>query len=221
LKEPGNFEIDLLISNNKDKLMHIICSDLEGVFVPEIWINVAQKTGIRELSLTTRDISDYDVLMKKRLAILAEHKLKLADIQAVIRKIDPLDGALAFLNWIRTNYPIIIVSDTFVEFATPLMEKLGWPTLFCNSLVIAPDGSVAGYTLRQKDGKRHVVKALQGLNYQVTAFGDSYNDISMLKAADASFLFRPPANVTREFPEIRSTEDYHQLKEWIIAATNA
>lgn len=201
--------------------MHIICSDLEGVFVPEIWINVAQKTGIQELSLTTRDISDYDVLMKKRLAILAEHGLKLADIQAVIQKIDPLEGALEFLNWIRTNYQIIIVSDTFVEFASPLMEKLSRPTLFCNSLVIAPDGSVAGYTLRQKDGKRHVVQALKSLNYQVTAFGDSYNDISMLKTADASFLFRPPANVKAEFPEIRSTEDYIQLKDWIITATNA
>ncbi len=199
--------------------MYIICSDLEGVFVPEIWINVAQKTGIEELKLTTRDISDYDVLMKRRLSILDEHKLKLDDIQAVIKKIDPLDGAVEFLNWVRENYPIIIVSDTFVEFASPLMEKLGRPTLFCNSLIVDPDGSISGYTLRQKDGKKKVVQALKGLSYQVLAFGDSYNDITMLKEADASFLFRPPANVIEEFPEIQSTEDYRQLKEWIKDAT--
>jgi len=198
--------------------MHIICSDLEGVFVPEIWINVAKHTGIESLKLTTRDISDYDVLMKKRLAILKEHKLTLHDIQAVIQKIDPLEGAAAFLDWLRSEHQLIIVSDTFVEFAGPLMEKLGRPTLFCNSLVVAPDGSVTDYRLRQKDGKRKTVEALHSLNYQVVAFGDSYNDISMLKSADASFLFRPPANVVKEFPEIRSTDDYNQLKEWIIDA---
>jgi phosphoserine/homoserine phosphotransferase len=200
--------------------MYIICSDLEGVFVPEIWINVAQKTGIEELRLTTRDISDYNVLMKKRLGILAQHNLKLGDIQAVIRKIDPLDGAKEFLNWLRATYQIIIVSDTFVEFADPLMEKLGRPTLFCNSLVVEPDGTISGYTLRQEDGKRKVVRALQSLSYQVVAFGDSYNDVTMLKEADASFLFRPPANVVAEFPEIQPTEDYNQLKEWIMAATS-
>ena len=200
--------------------MYIICSDLEGVFVPEIWINVAQKTGIEELRLTTRDISDYNVLMKKRLGILAQHNLKLRDIQAVIRKIDPLDGAKEFLNWLRATYQIIIVSDTFVEFADPLMEKLGRPTLFCNSLVVEPDGTISGYTLRQEDGKRKVVRALQSLSYQVVAFGDSYNDVTMLKEADASFLFRPPANVVAEFPEIQPTEDYNQLKEWIMAATS-
>ena len=200
--------------------MYIICSDLEGVFVPEIWINVAQKTGIEELRLTTRDISDYNVLMKKRLGILAQHNLKLRDIQAVIRKIDPLDGAKEFLNWLRATYQIIIVSDTFVEFADPLMEKLGRPTLFCNSLVVEPDGTISGYTLRQEDGKRKVVRALQSLSYQVVAFGDSYNDVTMLMEADASFLFRPPANVVAEFPEIQPTEDYNQLKEWIMAATS-
>jgi len=199
--------------------MYIICSDLEGVFVPEIWINVAKKTGIEELKLTTRDISDYDVLMKKRLAILDEYKLKLSDIQAVIKKITPLDGAVEFLNWIRENYQVIIVSDTFVEFASPLMEKLGRPTLLCHSLIVAPDGSISGYTLRQKDGKRKVVQALKSLSYQVLAFGDSYNDVNMLKEADASFLFRPPANVVEEFPDIQPTNDYNQLKEWIIDAT--
>ena len=198
--------------------MQILCSDLEGVFVPEIWINVAKKTGIEELKLTTRDISDYDVLMKKRLSILNENGLKLSDIQAVIKKIDPLDGAVEFLDWTRTNYQIIIVSDTFVEFADPLMEKLGRPTLFCNSLIVDPDRSITGYTLRQPDGKRKVVEALKGLNYRVIAFGDSYNDISMLKKADASFLFRPPENVVAEFPEIPTTDDYIQLKAFIQGA---
>lgn len=200
--------------------MYIICSDLEGVFVPEIWINVAIKTGIEELKLTTRDISDYDVLMKKRLSILHENKLTLHDIQAVIKKIDPLDGAVEFLNWIRENYQIIIVSDTFVEFARPLMEKLGNPTLLCHSLIVEPDGSISGYTLRQKDGKRKVVQALKGLNYQVLAFGDSYNDINMLKEADASFLFRPPENVIAEFPEIQPTSDYSQMQQWITDTTS-
>ena len=200
--------------------MYIICSDLEGVFVPEIWINVAKKTGIEELKLTTRDISDYDVLMKRRLAILDKHNLKLADIQAVIRTIDPLEGAMNFLNWIRENYQIIIVSDTFVEFASPLMEKLGRPTLFCHSLVVGPDGAIIGYTLRQTDGKRKVVQALRGLDYQVLAFGDSYNDINMLKEADTSFLFRPPANVVEEFPEMKPTDNYAQLKKWIMEATS-
>jgi len=198
--------------------MHIICSDLEGVFVPEIWINVAKHTGIEALKLTTRDISDYDVLMKKRLTILKEHQLTLHDIQAVVKKIDPLDGAAEFLGWLRSEHQLIIVSDTFVEFAGPLMEKLGRPTLFCNSLVVAPDGAVTDYQLRQKDGKRKTVQAFHSLNYQVVAFGDSYNDINMLKEADASFLFRPPANVAKEFPEIRPTDDYNQLKGWIIDA---
>jgi phosphoserine / homoserine phosphotransferase len=198
--------------------MHIFCSDLEGVFVPEIWINVALHTKIDALKLTTRDISDYDVLMKRRLAILKEHGLTIHDIQAVIKKIDPLEGAAEMLNWIRAHHQIIIVSDTFVQFAGPLMEKLGWPTLFCNSLEIAPDGSITGYQLRQKDGKRQVVEALKSLNYRVVAFGDSYNDINMLKTADASFLFRPPDNVRKEFPEIQAVETYADLKNLLISA---
>jgi phosphoserine/homoserine phosphotransferase len=198
--------------------MHIFCSDLEGVFVPEIWINVAFQTKIDELKLTTRDISDYDVLMKRRLAILKEHGLTLHDIQAVIAKIEPLDGADEFLNWIRSNHQMIIVSDTFIQFAGPLMEKLGRPTLFCNSLVVAPDGSITGYRLRQQDGKRKVVEALKSLNYRVIAFGDSYNDISMLKKADASFLFCPPENVKNEFPEIPVAKDYRELQELIERA---
>ncbi len=199
--------------------MYILCSDLEGVFVPEIWINVAQKTGIEELKLTTRDISDYDVLMQKRLAIMAENKLKLRDIQAVIEELEPLEGASAFLEWIRERYQIIIVSDTFVEFAGPLMKKLKWPTLFCNSLIVSPNGAVTGYKLRQNDGKRKTTLALKSLNFTVVAFGDSYNDISMLKEADASFLFRPPARVTEEFPEIAWSETYEGLREMILAAT--
>jgi len=199
--------------------MHILCSDLEGVFVPEIWINVAQKTGVEELKLTTRDISDYDVLMGKRLSVMAAHKLKLPDIQAVIQEMEPLKGAFEFLEWIRERYQIIIVSDTFVEFAGPLMKKLNWPTLFCNSLIVSDDGRVTGYKLRQNDGKRKTTLALKSLNYTVVAFGDSYNDISMLKEADAAFLFRPPENVTEEFPEIPFTRTYDGLKTLIKEAT--
>ena len=199
--------------------MHILCSDLEGVFVPEIWINVAQKTGIEELKLTTRDISDYDVLMGKRLSVMAENNLKLSDIQAVIRKMDPLEGAFEFIEWIREHYQIIIVSDTFVEFAGPLMKKLNWPTLFCNSLIVDENGMITGYKLRQNDGKRKTTLALKSLNYTIVAFGDSYNDISMLKEADAAFLFRPPENVIEEFPEIPSTETYNGLKTLIREAT--
>ena len=146
--------------------MQIVCTDLEGVLVPEIWINVARKTGIQQLNLTTRDISDYDVLMKKRLAILAAHGLKLGDITDVIQTMAPLEGALDFLNWLRARTQVIIVSDTYVEFAKPLMAKLGWPTLFCNSLEIDASGAIADYRLRQPDGKKHVVEALQRLNFQ-------------------------------------------------------
>ena len=193
--------------------MQLVCSDLEGVFVPEIWINVAEKTGIKELRLTTRDISDYDVLMKKRLGILAEHNLKLKDIQDVIAGMEPLPGAPALLNWLRRRTQVIIVSDTFIQFASPLMEKLGWPTLLCNSLVIDDAGRVADYRLRQKDGKRKVVESLAALEYEVIAMGDSYNDITMLKTAAHGILFRPPDNVIKEYPELPVTLDYDQLRE--------
>jgi phosphoserine/homoserine phosphotransferase len=188
---------------------------MEGIFTPEIWINVAEMTGIAELRLTTRDISDYDVLMKKRLAILDEHGLKLRDIQAVISRMQPLDGALDFLNWLRSRLQVIIVSDTYVEFAGPLLEKLGWPTLFCNTLSVAADGSIAGYNLRQRDGKKKVAEALTDLNYRVIAIGDSYNDITMLKAARNPILFRPPENVTAEFPEFPITTDYPEIQQEI------
>lgn len=198
--------------------MHIICSDLEGVFVPEIWINVAEKTGIEELRLTTRDISDYNVLMKKRLSVLHAHNLKLKDIQDVIAGIDPLEGAPAFLDELRASHQLIIVSDTFVEFAGPLMAKLGRPTLFCNNLDVAPDGTIQDYQLRQPDGKKKTALALQGLNYKVIAFGDSYNDISMLKTADEAFLFRPPENVIEQFPEFPVTWTYIEAKQEIDKA---
>jgi phosphoserine / homoserine phosphotransferase len=195
--------------------MNIVCSDLEGVFVPEIWINVAEKTGIEELRLTTRDISDYDVLMKRRLAILDENNLKIDDIKAVIATMTPLDGAMEFLNWIRSRMQIIIVSDTFDQFARPLMEKLGWPTLFCHTLSIAPDGFISDYVLRQKDGKREAVISLKNLNYNTIAVGDSYNDITMLKEANNGILFNPPDNVKNEFPEFPVTFSYEALKSII------
>ncbi|ABW66100.1 bifunctional phosphoserine phosphatase/homoserine phosphotransferase ThrH [Desulfosudis oleivorans] len=193
--------------------MNIVCCDLEGVFVPEIWINVAKKTGIDELRLTTRDISDYDVLMKKRLAILADHGLKLADIADVIATIDPLEGALEFLTWLRKQTQVIIVSDTFTQFAGPLMEKLLLPTLFCNTLTIGDDGAIVDYNLRQKDGKRQTVLALRTLNYHITAMGDSYNDTGMLAEADLGILFRPPENVVREFPQFPVATDYDTVRE--------
>ena len=195
--------------------MHIVCSDLEGIFTPEIWINVAEKTGIEELRLTTRDIPDYDVLMKKRLAILQKNRLKLKDITDVIATMDPLEGALEFLNWLRSCTQIIMVSDTYEEFAKPLMEKLGWPTLFCNTLTLTADKSIATYNLRQKDGKCKAVLSLKKLKYTVIAVGDSYNDITMLKEADKAFLFRPPDNVKKELPEFPVSYGYSQLKSLI------
>jgi phosphoserine/homoserine phosphotransferase len=198
--------------------MHIVCSDLEGVFVPEIWINVALKTGIEELKLTTRDISDYDVLMRRRLSILAAHGLKLQDITAVIATMDPLEGALEFLDWLRPQTPIIVVSDTFTQFAGPLMQKLGWPTLFCHSLEVAPDGAITGYRLRQPDSKRRAAQSLRQLNFKIIGMGDSYNDINLLKEADTGILFRPPENVVREFPQFPVTRDYEELKPLIRTA---
>lgn len=195
--------------------MNIVCSDLEGVFVPEIWINVAEKTGIEELRLTTRDIADYDVLMKRRLSILDENNLKIDDIKAVIATMNPLDGAVEFLNWIRSRTQIIVVSDTFDQFARPLMEKLGWPTLFCHTLSIEPDGFISDYILRQKDAKREAVISLKALNYNTIAMGDSYNDITMLKEADNGILFNPPDNVKNEFPEFPVTFSYEELKSVI------
>ena len=196
--------------------MNIVCSDLEGIFTPEIWINFAEITGIAELRLTTRDISDYNVLMKRRLAILDENNLKLDDIQAVIAKMEPLEGALEFLDWLRSIMQVIIVSDTYIEFAGPLMEKLARPTLFCNTLTVAADGSIGGYNLRQPDGKKKVALALQTLNYRVIAIGDSYNDITMLKAADHAILYCPPDNVKKEYTQFPAVLNYAELKSQLL-----
>jgi phosphoserine/homoserine phosphotransferase len=195
--------------------MYVFCADMEGIFTPEIWINVAEITGIEELRLTTRDISDYDVLMKKRLAILDKHELTLKEIQAVIATMEPLEGAVEFLNWLRVRGQIIIVSDTYVEFAGPLIEKLGWPTLFCNTLTMGSNGMIADYNLRQSDGKQKVVLALQSLNYKVIAIGDSYNDITMLKAAESAILFCPPENVKQEYGEFPTAFTYDDLRNRI------
>lgn len=195
--------------------MYVVCSDLEGVFVPEVWINVAEKTGIKELRLTTRDITDYNVLMKRRLKILAEHCLKLKDIQNVIATIKPLEGAMEFINWIKEVSQLIVVSDTFAQFADPLMKQLERPTLLCHELVIDEEDNIIDYTLRQEDPKRKVVEALQGLKYKVIAFGDSYNDVSMLLKAEVGILFCPPQNVIDDYPELPVTNNYKELKEML------
>jgi len=190
----------------------IACLDLEGVLVPEIWINVAERTGIAALRRTTRDEPDYDKLMRGRIAILDEHKLGLPDIQAVIATMDPLDGALDFIEWLRSRTQVIILSDTFAEFAKPLMRKLGWPTLFCHGLEVDASGRIAGYRLRIDDGKRRAVEALRSIAFRTLAAGDSYNDTTMLKAADAGILFRPPANVIADFPQFPVTTTYDELR---------
>jgi phosphoserine/homoserine phosphotransferase len=192
--------------------MHIVCLDLEGVLVPEVWINFADRTGIPELRLTTRDIPDYDKLMQGRIRILGEHKLGLAQIQEVISGMEPLPGAREFLDRLRQDFQVVILSDTFYEFGMPLMRKLGMPTLFCHRLEVAHDGSITGYRLRQPDPKRKAVAALKELNFRIAAAGDSYNDTSMLSEADAGVLFCAPPNVVREFPQFPLTETYEALE---------
>jgi phosphoserine/homoserine phosphotransferase len=192
--------------------MYIICSDLEGVFVPEVWINVAERTGIEELRMTTRDEPDYDKLMMQRLKILDRHGLKLKDIQEVIAGIKPLEGALEFLWWIRKRTQAIVVSDTFAQFAEPLMEQLDRPTIFCHNLIVDENDRITGYKLRQADPKKKVVQALQSLEYKVIAFGDSYNDTTMLLQADVGILFCPPQNVIDEFQQLPVCNNYKELK---------
>ncbi|MFQ5994450.1 MAG: bifunctional phosphoserine phosphatase/homoserine phosphotransferase ThrH [Acidiferrobacterales bacterium] len=192
--------------------MEIACLDLEGVLVPEIWINVAQRTGIAELRATTRDMPDYDALMKQRIAVMQRHGLGLQRIQAVIDSMTPLVGARDFLDWMRERYQVVILSDTFYEFAAPLMRQLGWPTLFCNRLKVDGADCIVDYRLRQTDPKRQAVKSLQAMNFRIIAAGDSYNDATMLTEADAGILFRPPESVAREFFQFPVTNNYDELK---------
>jgi phosphoserine / homoserine phosphotransferase len=199
--------------------MFAICTDLEGVWVPEVWINVSKKTGIEELKMTTRDINDYNVLMKHRIKILKEHKLTIKDIQKVIATIRPLEGSLELLNLLRSQILTVIVSDTFEEFAEPLMAQLGQPALFCNNLVIGPDGMIENYNLRQPDQKRCVAEALKSLKYTVIGIGDSYNDISMLKNANHGILFKPPQNVINDHPDLPVVQSYDELKNRILQIT--
>jgi len=199
--------------------VEIACLDLEGVLVPEIWIAFAEKTGIESLRATTRDIPDYDVLMKQRLRILDEHGLTLNDIQDVIATLKPLEGAVEFVDWLRERFQVIILSDTFYEFSQPLMRQLGFPTLFCHKLVTDEKGRVVDYQLRQKDPKRQSVLALKTLYYRIIAAGDSYNDTTMLSEADAGILFHAPDNVIAEFPQFPAVHTFEDLKKEFIKAS--
>jgi phosphoserine / homoserine phosphotransferase len=196
----------------------VVCLDLEGVLVPEIWIEFSKRTGIAELSRTTRDEPDYDKLMAFRIDLLARHGLKLADIQQVIDGMGPMAGARDFLDDLRSRYQVLILSDTFYEFARPLMQQLGWPTLLCHRLDIDADGRVCGYRLRMPDQKRAAVRALRGLNFNVIAAGDSYNDTAMLGAADAGFFIHPPAAIVEQFPQFAVTRSYAELTAAIDGA---
>jgi phosphoserine/homoserine phosphotransferase len=199
--------------------MEAVCFDLEGVLVPEVWIEFARITGIEELRLTTRDLPDYQQLMQQRLRLLHAHELGLSDIQGVIAQMRPMPGARDLLDWLRERYQVFILSDTFYEFSGPLMAQLGWPTLFCNRLEVNAQGRVVDYHIRQKDQKRQVVRALAGLNYFTVAIGDSYNDTAMLAEADRGILFRPPQRVIDEFPQYPVVQEYTALRELICAAT--
>lgn len=196
--------------------MELVCLDLEGVLIPEIWIAFAEKTGIEALKATTRDIPDYDVLMRQRLKLLDEHGYGLPAIQDVIGELNPLEGAAEFLDWLRPRFQVVILSDTFYEFAGPLIAKLGYPTLLCHKLEVADDGRIVNYHLRQRDPKRQSVRAFQLLNYRVIAAGDSYNDTTMLKQAEAGILFHAPENVIREFPQFPAVHDFETLKKTIL-----
>lgn len=199
--------------------MELACLDLEGVLVPEIWIEFAQRTGIDELRATTRDIPNYDVLMRQRLGLLEQHNLKIDDIQEVIAGLEPLPGAIEFVDWLRERFQVIILSDTFYEFSQPLMRQLSWPTLFCHRLITDESGNVVDYKLRQTDPKRASVKAFHSLNYKVIAAGDSYNDTTMLSEADVGILFHAPQNVIDEFPQFQSVQEYDDLKRAFLAAS--
>ena len=199
--------------------MTLACLDLEGVLIPEIWIEFAEKTGIDALKATTRDIPVYRDLMTQRLNILKEHGLGINEIQEVIATMAPLPGAADFLNWLRENYQVLILSDTFYEFAAPLMKQLGFPTVFCHKLEVADDGTITDFILRQEDQKRKAIQALHGLNFKCIAAGDSYNDTTMLGEANAGILFCPPDNVIAEFPQFPVAKDYAQLQKEFEAAS--
>jgi len=190
----------------------VVCLDLEGVLVPEIWITFAERTGIAAFRRTTRDEPDYDKLMRFRIALLQQHGLKLPDVQRVIGGMQPMDGARAFLDDLRTRYQVLILSDTFYEFADPLMQQLGRPTLFCHRLITDADGRIVDYKLRQPDQKRQAVNALKSLNFRVIAAGDSYNDTGMLAAADAGFFIHPPESIVQQFPQFAVTRSFAELK---------
>ena len=192
-------------------IMYITCLDLEGVLVPEIWIAFAEASGIPELKRTTRDEPDYDKLMKWRIGILKEHGLGLKEIQETIAKIDPIPGAKEFLDELRSFTQVIIISDTFTQFATPLMEKLGWPTIFCNSLEVADNGEITGFKMRIENSKLTTVKALQSIGYETIASGDSYNDLGMIKASKAGFLFKSTDKIKADNPEIPAYDTYEEL----------
>lgn len=191
--------------------MKVACLDFEGVLVPEIWISLADRTGIQALELTTRDIPDYDELMTHRLNIMSEHRLGFNEIEAAAAALDPLPGAVDFLNWLRIHFQVAIISDTFHELAKPLMAKLGHPVILCHRLEISSDGKIAGYVMRQDDPKRRAVAAFQSLNYKVVATGDSYNDISMLEQADTSMFFNPSDKVVADYPDIAVADNYTEL----------
>ena len=191
--------------------MNIVCLDMEGVLVPEIWIAFSEASGIPELRRTTRDEPDYDKLMTWRLGILKEHGLGLKEIQDTIAKIDPLPGAKAFLDELRATTQVIILSDTFEEFAKPLMEKLGWPTIFCNTLEVAPDGTISGYRMRCPQSKLTTVRALQSMGYDTIAAGDSYNDLAMIQASKAGFLFKSTDQIKADHPEVPAYEEFNDL----------
>ena len=191
--------------------MNIVCLDMEGVLTPEIWIAFSQASGIPELKRTTRDEPDYDKLMKWRLGILREHGLGLKDIQATIATIDPMPGAKEFLDTLRSETQAIILSDTFTQFASPLMKKLGWPTIFCNELEVGPDGMIADYRIRVEKSKLTTVRALQSIGFETIAAGDSYNDLGMIQAGKAGFLFRSTEQIKKDYPEIPACETYEEL----------
>ncbi len=199
----------------------MICLDMEGVLTPEIWKYVAKETGIDELKLTTRDISDYDVLMKRRLQILKDHGITLKDIQKVISRMDLLPGAKEFMDWLRSVSQVLILSDTFIEFGQPFMEKLGYPTLLCHHLEVDKQGMISDYKLRIEDQKRKTVQALRKLNYKIIAAGDSYNDTGMLQEASNGILFRPPQNVIEEFPQFPVVNDYENFKQIIASCISS